>query len=121
VDNGYVKIHFSTYTIEGTGISGVNPGITISTQVGSSVKSVFQGEVVDVYNTGESWAVTVRHGKYFTVYSNLSNVNVSKGSSVSTGQSLGRAGQDDDGSGGMVDFILMVENKNVNPESWLHR
>jgi septal ring factor EnvC (AmiA/AmiB activator) len=65
--------------------------------------------------------VTIRHGKYFTTYSNLAAVNVSKGSAVSRGQALGRAGQSDDGSGGQIDFILMIESKNVNPEPWLRR
>jgi septal ring factor EnvC (AmiA/AmiB activator) len=46
---------------------------------------------------------------------------VSKGSSVSTGEAIGKVGQADDGSGGQIDFILMIENKNVNPEPWLRR
>lgn len=66
-------------------------------------------------------AVTVRHGRYFTTYSNLTGVSVSKGSGVKTGQALGKAGKDDEGSGGQIDFILMIETKNVNPESWLRR
>ena len=65
--------------------------------------------------------VMVRHGKYFTVYSNLSSANVSKGSVVKTGQVIGRAASADDGTGGQVDFILMVESKNVNPTPWLRR
>jgi septal ring factor EnvC (AmiA/AmiB activator) len=48
-------------------------------------------------------------------------VSVAKGSTVSTRQSIGRAGQSDDGSGGQIDFILMIESKNVNPEPWLGR
>jgi septal ring factor EnvC (AmiA/AmiB activator) len=63
--------------------------------------------------------VVIRHGKYFTTYSNLSRVSVSKGTVVKTGQVIGRAGEADDGSGGQVDFILMIESKNVNPETWL--
>jgi len=121
VDNGVPTIHFGTYTIEGTNLKGDNPGVTIATQVGANVKAVFDGEVVGVFNMGDGMAVTLRHGKYFTVYSNLSNVTVSKGASVKTGQSLGKAGRDEDGSGGQIDFILMIEKNNVNPESWLRR
>ncbi len=61
--------------------------------------------------------VTIRHGKYFTTYSNLSAVSVSKGAIVKTGQQIGKAGKDDDGSGGQIDFILMIETKNVDPTS----
>ena len=121
VDNGIVSIHFGSYSIEGTLLKGDNPGITISTQPGTSVKSVFDGEVVGVYNIGDGMVVTVRHGKYFTTYSNLSNASVKKGETVRTGQTLGRAGRDEDGSGGQIDFLLMVETKNVNPEPWLRR
>ena len=65
-------------------------------------------------------AVTISHGKYFTTYSNLSGVSVSRGSTVRTGQSIGRAAADDEGgSGGKIDFILMIETRNVNPEPWL--
>lgn len=121
VDNGFVSIHFGAYNIEGTLLKGDNPGITIATQTGNAVKSVFDGEVVGVYNLGDGMAVTVRHGRYFTTYSNLTGVSVSKGVTVKTGQVLGKAGRDDEGNGGQIDFILMIETKNVNPEPWLHR
>mgnify|MGYP001565267522 CR=1 FL=1 len=121
VDNGFVSIHFGAYNIEGTLLKGDNPGITIATQTGNTVKSVFDGEVVGVYNLGDGMAITVRHGRYFTTYSNLTGVGVSKGAMVKTGQMLGKAGRDDDGNGGQIDFILMIETKNVNPEPWLHR
>jgi septal ring factor EnvC (AmiA/AmiB activator) len=122
VDNGFTSIHFGTYEVEGTkGLKGDNPGITISTPAGAAVKSVFNGEVAAVANLGDGMMITIRHGKYFTVYSNLSSVNVSKGMDVATGQAIGKAGPSDDGSGGQIDFILMIENKNVNPEPWLRR
>jgi septal ring factor EnvC (AmiA/AmiB activator) len=121
VDNGVVSVHFGPYSIEGTLLRGDNPGITIATQVGATVKSVFEGDVVGVYNMGDGMAITIRHGKYFTTYSNLTSANVKKGDAVTTGQSLGRAGRDEDNGGGQIDFILMIESKNVNPEPWLRR
>jgi septal ring factor EnvC (AmiA/AmiB activator) len=122
VDNGVVSIHFGPYQVEGTSLRGDNPGITVATpSAGMPVKAVFEGEVAGVYNMGDGMAVTLRHGKYFTTYSNLTGVSVTKGSAVSTGQSIGRVGQSDDGTGGQIDFILMIESKNVNPEPWLRR
>ncbi len=121
VDNGAVSIRFGRYKIEGTTLEGDNPGITIATKTGSTVKSVFEGDVVGVYNIGDGLVVTVRHGKYFTTYSNLSSASVKKGDAVKTGQALGRAGRDEEGNGGQIDFILMIEKNNVNPESWLRR
>jgi septal ring factor EnvC (AmiA/AmiB activator) len=120
VDNGIVSIPFGDYTIEGTHLKNNNPGLTIATpNVGASVKAVFDGEVAAVHNYGDGAAVVIRHGKYFTSYSNLSGVSVSKGSVVKTGQVIGRAGEAEDGTGGQVDFMLMIESKNVNPAGWL--
>ena len=122
VDNGFVSVHFGFYTIEGTKLKDNNPGITIATpNTGGSVKAVFDGEVAAIHNYGDGVAVIIRHGKYFTSYSNLSGVSVSKGTMVKTGQVIGRVGEAQDGGGGQVDFMLMIENKNVNPEQWLHR
>ncbi|HZI54220.1 MAG TPA: peptidoglycan DD-metalloendopeptidase family protein, partial [Chitinophagaceae bacterium] len=87
----------------------------------SSVKAVFTGEVIGVHNYGDAAAVIVRHGKYITAYSNLSAVNVTKGAIVRTGHVIGRAGEADDGSGGQINFVLMIESKNVNPAHWLRR
>ena len=120
VDNGIVSIPFGTSKIEG--LSMDNPGITISTpSSGTTVKAVFDGEVSAVSNTGDGMMVMIRHGKYFTVYSNLSSASVSRGDAVRTGQAIGRTAQADDGSGGQLDFMLMVESKNVNPQPWLRR
>ncbi|MGZ3845060.1 MAG: murein hydrolase activator EnvC family protein [Flavisolibacter sp.] len=120
VDNGVVSIPFGSSVVGGLSID--NPGLTISTpSAGGSVKAVFNGEVSAVSNLGDGMMVMIRHGKYFTIYSNLSSVNVSKGSTVNTGQVIGKTGQADDGSGGQLDFMLMVENRNVNPQPWLHR
>ena len=122
VDNGYVSIRFGINKIENTKLTFDSPGITISTpSSGTTVKSVFQGEVAGVYNIGDGMVVTIRHGKYFTTYSNLSSVNVSKGAMISTGETIGKSGRADEGNGGQIDFILMIEKKEVNPETWLRR
>ena len=123
VDNGVVTYHYGANKIENTLLTFDSPGITITTpSSGGSVKAVFDGEVAVVNNNGDgSYAVVVRHGKYFTTYSNLSSVNVSRGTALRTGQVIGRIGRNDEGEGGQIDFILMIEAKNVNPESWLRR
>jgi murein hydrolase activator len=120
VDNGVVTIPFGTSNVGG--ISVDNPGITISTpSAGTSVKSIFDGEVSAVSNLGDAMMIVVRHGKYFTVYSNLASVSVSKGTVVKAGQVIGRTNTADDGDGGQLDLILMNESKNINPSPWLRR
>jgi septal ring factor EnvC (AmiA/AmiB activator) len=116
VSEGIIKTPFGNYGIEGTKIVGNNPGITIETASGASVKAVFAGDVSSVFDIEGVSVVLVRHGKYFTTYSGLSSVSVAKGQKVDAGQVLGRAG-----GNGEIDFLLLQENKNLNPETWLRR
>lgn len=123
VDEGYVCVHFGSYQIGDTKLKGDNPGITICTQqAGVNVKSVFNGEVFGIFNIGDTKSVMIRHGKYFTVYSNLSVVSVSKGATVNTNQVIGKVATDeDDNQGGKLEFLLMEDKRNLNPEPWLRR
>ena len=123
VDEGYVCVHFGKYQIGDSKLNGDNPGITICTQqAGVNVKSVFSGEVFGIFNIGDTKSVMIRHGKYFTVYSNLSAVNVSKGATVGTNQVIGKvAADEDDNQGGKLEFLLMEDKRNLNPEPWLRR
>ncbi|HYK45057.1 MAG TPA: peptidoglycan DD-metalloendopeptidase family protein [Parafilimonas sp.] len=118
VSSGVVTIHFGSYQIPGTLLKGNSEGITISLPTGTAVKSVADGEVSAVFDIGGQQAVVVRHGKYFTAYSNLSSIKVSKGSQVNAGSVLGAAGTGGDGDG---EVVFMVSNSSgyLNPESWL--
>ncbi|HEY9342497.1 MAG TPA: peptidoglycan DD-metalloendopeptidase family protein, partial [Hanamia sp.] len=113
--NGFVISHYGANQLPG-GIIYNNPGVTIGAKVGETVKAVFDGEVTLVSYIEDKQAVFIKHGKYFTVYSNLGSVSVQRGSNVRTGQAIGKAGINDEGDGGRVDFILMKESDNVNPE-----
>jgi septal ring factor EnvC (AmiA/AmiB activator) len=117
--DGYVISHFGPNQYPG-GIDYNNPGVSIGVKLGAPVKSVFDGEVTLVNYMDDKQVVFIKHGKYFTVYSNLGSASVQRGDKVKTGQVIGKAGVNDDGNG-EVDFILMQESNNVNPESWLKR
>ncbi|MFT4092979.1 MAG: peptidoglycan DD-metalloendopeptidase family protein [Niabella sp.] len=118
---GVITLGFGRYKIEGVGpdIVGDNPGVTYTAQVGAPVRAVFNGEVASVSKVGGTSFVVLRHGKYFTAYSNLASVSVSKGATVSRGQTIGTVGSDDETGSGKLDFILMIEEKNVDPRAWL--
>ncbi len=120
VGSGEIKLHFGPYKVEGTTITGNNPGLTIETQTGAAVKAVYEGDVTSIFDVEGNWGVMVRHGKYFTVYSNLTSVSVTKGQKVVTGQILGKASANDDGNG-EIEFLLLQERTNLNPESWIRR
>lgn len=118
VDKATVTAGFGRQKIEGTSIIEDNIGLTIQTVPGSTVKAVFDGTVTTVYDVAGSQTVTIKHGKYFTTYYNLSSVNVIKGTAVKMGQSIGKAAQNDDGDGEII-FVVNVESKFVDPEEWL--
>jgi murein hydrolase activator len=118
VDNGYIIGNFGTNVVPGTNIKYTQDFITISSPIGTSVKACFDGEVMSVYDIGGMTAVTLKHGKYFTTYSNLSSAGVSKGQQVKTGQSIGKVGENLDGDG-ELNFILARELVFINPTGWL--
>ncbi len=118
VDKATITSSFGRQRIEGTKIEEDNGGITIQTVSGSAVKAVFEGVVTTVYDVAGSQTVTIKHGKYFTTYFNMSSVNVSKGAKVTMGQVIGRAGENFDGEGEIV-FMVNEELRFVNPELWL--
>jgi septal ring factor EnvC (AmiA/AmiB activator) len=99
------------------GIWHDNAGVTIDVQAGAAVKAVFKGEVDAIFTVGDVQAVMIRHGQYFTTYSNLSTVSVSKGEQIGTGQIIGRVSE-----GGQLEFVLSDEKgRNQDPERWLKR
>ena len=120
VDKATITSSFGRQRIEGTKIEEDNSGITIQTVSGAPVKAVFEGVVTTVYDVAGSQTVTIKHGKYFTTYFNMSTVSVSKGTKVTMGQVIGRAGENFDGEGEIV-FMVNEELRFVNPELWLKR
>jgi septal ring factor EnvC (AmiA/AmiB activator) len=110
-----------TYGLPGTVLKNVSDGITISLPVGSTVKSVADGEVSVVYDLEGEQAVMVRHGKYLTVYSHLSSASVSRGQKVRAGTVVGRAAANEEGEGEVSFMITNEKGTPLNPESWLRK
>ena len=103
-----------------------NNGIDISTNKGSSVRSVFEGEVTSVLSIpGAGKVVIIKHGNYRTVYSNLQDVFVGVGSKVKTKQSIGSLLPDDDDALSVSHFeihqVLNGQINRMNPTNWIAR
>ena len=118
VETGTITSGFGKRSIEGTKLMEDNIGVTIGTQQGATVKAVFEGVVSSVFDVAGSQAVTIKHGKYFTTYYNLSSVSLSKGAQVTMGQLIGKAGVNDDGDGEIL-FVVNNESTFVDPQGWL--
>ncbi|PTT33372.1 peptidase M23 [Chryseobacterium sp. HMWF028] len=100
-------------------ISEDNTGIKISVPSGTRAKSVFPGTVSSVVASSDGTkTVIIKHGGYFTIYSNLSNANVSKGQQVSSGTPIGTIAQDFDGAY-TLDFQVWNGSTPVDPLGWI--
>ncbi|MEP7111062.1 MAG: peptidoglycan DD-metalloendopeptidase family protein [Ferruginibacter sp.] len=119
VEKGYMIMRFGKQKLD-IGVIIDNPGITIGSDIGTPVKALFDGEVSSVTIIENMQVVILKHGAYFTTYSNLSGVNLARGQSIHTGQVLGRVAPNDEGIGS-IDLIISNEKSNLNPESWLRR
>ena len=98
-----------------------NSGIEITTDSGSNARAVFGGEVTKVVVISPlNKAVFIQHGDYFTVYQNLSTVNVSAGDKVTTKQSLGKIRTNAEGKT-ILKFIISQNTTYNNPTTWISR
>lgn len=99
-----------------------NSGVEITTNDGASALAVFGGEVFSVMVVSPvNKVVMIQHGDYFTVYQNLSSVNVSKGDKVSIKQSIGRIRTNGDTGKTVLKFLLLQNTTTNDPKSWLAR
>jgi septal ring factor EnvC (AmiA/AmiB activator) len=119
LDRGLVLMHYGKNTLPSGSIMDVT-SVTISSDIGSQVKAVFDGTVTAVQPVEDMTVVIIQHGRYFTTYSNLSGVTVQKGQQIKTGQVLGRVAANFDGVGA-IDFYISNESSNYDPEKWLRR
>lgn len=106
------------------GIITYNNGVDISTDVGSSIKTIFAGKVTSVFSIpGAGFNAIVTHGNYKTVYANLGTVNVEEGQNVALNESIGTVL--DQGSNTVIHLeVWKVDAKGgtpLNPSSWLKK
>jgi septal ring factor EnvC (AmiA/AmiB activator) len=96
-----------------------NSGIEISTESGATARAVFSGEVAQVQQiTPLKKAVLIKHGDFFTIYQNLSTVNVQVGDKVSAKETLGKIRTDGDGMT-ILKFLVSQNSVYFNPTTWL--
>jgi len=115
--NGPIVQHFGRQphpTVKGVEIS--NNGIDINVTGNTAVKSVADGVVVSTHFVpGYRNMIPVRHGDYYTVYSNLETIRVSSGNPLTAGQDIGEMGS----QGGALHFEVWRQKERLNPEQWI--
>lgn len=97
-----------------------NNGIDIKTEKDALVRVVFSGTVVNsFYLPSTQNSVIVKHGAYYSVYSNLKIVSVNAGEKLNTKQNIGVAYTEDSTS--KVHLEIWKGMEKTNPELWLAR
>ena len=123
VNSGFVALRFGRQphpVIRGAEIN--NNGVDIRTNGEETVHAVFQGTVasVAVVPPPYHYAVIIRHGEYFTVYTKLKDVTVKTGQQVNARDPIGTVITNGEGVS-ELQFQVRRNTQLLNPEDWLVR
>lgn len=122
VSKGKITGFFGTHphpTIKNVEIS--NNGIDFTLPSSDQVTCVYDGEIVGVTNIpGFKNMVIIKHGSYYSVYSKLDGVAVSKGQKIKRGQTIGSVDIGSDGNA-ELHFELWKDKTKLNPQAWISR
>jgi septal ring factor EnvC (AmiA/AmiB activator) len=123
VERGVISSSFGKHaSVVSDKVTVTNNGIDIATTEGAQARAVFEGEVASVVKlTGANTVVIIRHGEYFTVYSNLENVTVKRGDKVKTKQNIGTVHTNKTEDKTELHFELLKEQNRQNPANWLSK
>lgn len=122
VEKGFISLGFGPYKHPiAEKVMLDNYGVNISTAAGATVRASFQGRVAKVFTMdNKQWNVLINHGRYCTLYMNLSKVSVKADQQVTTKQTLGTAAINEDGES-VINFQIWVETRKVDPAPWIAR
>lgn len=97
-----------------------NNGVDIRTDAATEVRAVFEGEVVGLQDVpGYHTMVILQHGDYYTVYSNLVDVQVKPGARVGTAAVLGAVAAGETAGASELHFEVWRGRETMNPTRWV--
>ena len=107
-ENCIVMSSFGTVSHQSLpGIKYINHGIELAVSKNSYIKSVFPGIISSIIIQNNSLkSVIIEHGRYFTVYTNLSEVYVKQGDQVQKKENIGRPYIKENHKTGLIEFQL---------------
>ncbi len=98
----------------------VNNGIDLLTRRNAPAKAIFPGTVLaDQFVPGHDFMLIIRHGNYYSVYSNLESLTVNRGQSVEVGQTIGVIKADNDNGQSELHFELWQDKTRLDPSEWI--
>jgi len=121
VDRGHIVGQFGKHphpVLKGVMVE--NNGVDIKTVQGADARAVFGGTVVSVFFLPTTQnCVIVKHGEYFTVYSNIETVSVKTNQTIGVKQSLGSLHIDKNEDITKVHLEIWKGKDKMDPEAWL--
>lgn len=118
---GYVSMKFGSnpHPLEPS-ITVNSNGIEITSDDGSSAIAIFDGEVSEVKELSPiNMMVIVRHGEFFSTYSNLKSVFVKKGQKIKAKDLIGGLRYSESTKKTSLKFYLSQNDTFINPAQWL--
>ncbi len=104
------------------GIKIVNNGIDYSVNCNEPVMAVFEGIVAKILILkGSNYVLIIRHGKFYSVYQNLTNIIVNTNQKVKTSQIIGYTNCNIDDKISKLHFEIWEEMNKHDPEEWLKK
>lgn len=122
VEKGFISLGYGPYKHPiADKVTLDNYGVNISTPPGAKVRACFDGTVSKVFTMdGKQWNVLINHGRYSTLYMNLSKVTVKADQKVTTKQNIGSASINEDGES-VINLQVWQETHKVDPSHWIAR
>lgn len=124
VEKGLITSHFGIHNHPVLKyVKENNSDIEITSSGKTPVRSIFNGTVAKVFSIqGLNMSIIIKHGRYFTVYSNMVNVLVKMGDKVETGKIIGEVFNDKEkGNEAVLKFMVTEERVNLDPELWISK
>ncbi len=124
VEKGLITSHFGIHNHPVLKyVKENNSDIEITSSGKTPVRSIFNGTVAKIFSIqGLNMSIIIKHGRYFTVYSNLVNVLVKMGDKVETGKIIGEVFNDKEkGNEAVLKFMVTEERVNLDPELWISK
>ena len=119
IDKGFISTKFGKQPHPSLkGITIESNGIDITCTGPTSVKAIFEGEVVGITKViGSQNMVILSHGSYYTVYSNLADVKVRKGNKLKIGEVIGTLSSEKEKK--QLHFEVWKGKNKLNPQTWI--
>jgi septal ring factor EnvC (AmiA/AmiB activator) len=122
VEKGFISETFGKH--EYASLEGVyvyNNGVNIRTNKNATARALFNGDITNIINIpGSNYTVLIKHGEYFTVYSNLQEVTVKVGEKVKTKQSLGVVFYNEKTGIAEIHLEIWKNFEKLDPSQWLY-